>query len=99
MSTYLPAQASACAVSLSFILPEMGKEVYRQSMNNVQVPFHDESMDKSAENRRFAVDILKKALIIRVQLNSLIKSDGGNGLMKSGNLLLQGANSGEAIER
>ena len=45
------------------------------------------SMDKSAENRRFAVDILKKALIIRVQLNSLIKSDGGNGPMKSGNLL------------
>ena len=39
------------------------------------------------ENRRFAVDILKKALIIRVQLNSLIKSDGGNGPMKSGNLL------------
>ena len=30
---------------------------------------------------------MKKALIIRVQLNSLIKSDGGNGPMKSGNLL------------
>ena len=38
-----------------------------------------------------------------MQLNSLIKSDGGNGPMKSGNLRfdwnLQGANSGEAIER
>ena len=48
MSTYLPAQASACAVSLSFILPEMGKEVYRQSMNNVQVPFHDEKYGQKA---------------------------------------------------
>jgi len=49
MSTYLPAQAAACAVSLSFILPEMGKEVYRQSMNNVQV-LHD--MDQYGQNQR-----------------------------------------------
>ncbi len=38
-----------------------------------------------------------------MQLNSLIKSDGGNGPMKSGNLFIfldiQGAKSGEAIER
>lgn len=30
---------------------------------------------------------MKKDLIIGMQLNSLIKSDGGNGPMKSGNLL------------
>ena len=51
MSTYLPAQASACAVSLSFILPEMGKEVYRQSMNNAQVLYNIQSMDKTREKQ------------------------------------------------
>ncbi len=33
------------------------------------------------------------------QFNSLIKSGGGNGPMKPGNLHLQGAKSGEVIER
>ena len=39
------------------------------------------------KNRHIAVDILKKVHIIGIQPNSLIKSDGGNGPMKSGNLL------------
>ncbi len=45
------------------------------------------------------LDIRGGFCIIEVQLNSLIKSGGGNGPMKPGNLQKQGAKSGEGIER
>ncbi len=45
------------------------------------------------------LDIRGGFCIIEVQLNSLIKSGGGNGPMKPGNLQTQGAKSGEGIER
>jgi hypothetical protein len=50
-------------------------------------------------NQNFSLDFSGGFCIIRVQLNSLIKSGGGNGPMKPGNLRMQGAKSGEGIER
>ena len=46
-----------------------------------------------------ALRLFKEDVYKRQQLNSLIKSGGGNGPMKPGNLRMQGAKSGEGIER